>query len=105
MHWFRTKQFLLLKAVVVGLVPLVLFLTPINTLEVTPDICPIHRFTGHDCPGCGTTHAVLSAMHLRFADDWLFNKNIVIVFPLLIYFWCKLMYSYYTTWKSFRTKE
>jgi hypothetical protein len=62
--------------------PVVLFFIPVSHLDSLPSICIFRNLTGIKCPGCGMTRAVLSVLHLRFAEAFSYNKLIVLVFPL-----------------------
>jgi len=77
------------------LVPIILYLVPLDWIEGQQTICVFKNLTGHDCPGCGTTRAVISAVQLNFKNAWNYNYNIVLVFPLLMFYWTKLvLYCY-----------
>lgn len=56
-------------------------------------ICIVKCLTGHDCPGCGIARAVWSVLHFKFIQAWNFNHLIIVVFPLLVYVWCKTVYK------------
>lgn len=56
-------------------------------------ICLWLIITGHECPGCGITHAVVSVLKGHFVEAWHYNHGIVIVFPLLLYEWIKYTYT------------
>jgi hypothetical protein len=45
------------------------------------------------------TRAVLSAIHLRFGDAFMYNKLVVIVLPLLTFIWAKTLLA---SWKEMR---
>jgi hypothetical protein len=69
------------------LFPFALFLLPLHTLDTLPSVCLIKLITGHECPGCGMTHAVLNVIHLQFTNAFNYNKLVVVIFPLLSYIW------------------
>jgi hypothetical protein len=71
------------------ILPAVLFAIPLEWLKNQNSICLFKNITGHECFGCGMTRAILSAIHLHFADAFHFNKLFLIVLPILIYIWLK----------------
>lgn len=54
-------------------------------------ICLWKLLTGHECFGCGITRAFHALFHLKFQEAFEFNHSIVIVAPLLLYLWLKLI--------------
>lgn len=50
--------------------------------------CPILRFTGIPCPGCGMTRALISAVQLRFAYAFRMHAMFWSVPVLYLYFLC-----------------
>lgn len=54
-------------------------------------ICLWKILTGHECLGCGITRAFHALFHLQFQRAFEFNHGIIIVAPLLLYLWIKLI--------------
>uniref|UniRef100_UPI004027859E DUF2752 domain-containing protein n=1 Tax=Candidatus Stercorousia sp. TaxID=3048886 RepID=UPI004027859E len=54
-------------------------------------ICLWKVLTGHECIGCGITRAFHALFHLQFQRAFEFNHGIIIVAPLLLYLWIKLI--------------
>jgi Protein of unknown function (DUF2752) len=50
-----------------------------------PDLCPIHRATGHRCPGCGMTRALVLLWHGRPRQAIRSNPASPFVFAALLY--------------------
>src|SRR5437660_1419706 len=69
------------------LLPLGFICVPTAWLEVRPSMCLIRRVSGRSCPGCGMTRAISCVFHANFARALLYNKLVVLVFPLLCYAW------------------
>ena len=67
-------------------------LAPNQLLALAPP-CLFSALTGHDCWGCGITHAVVAALHGDFADAWQHNRLFVLVLPLLGWEWLCAMRS------------
>ena len=75
--------------------PILLYLVPLDWLNKQHTICLFKNIFGLDCYGCGITRAVLSALHLNFEDAINYNIMVVIVLPLLIYIWIRITMSLY----------
>jgi hypothetical protein len=71
------------KALFVLLCVSLFFFVPKDYLGDAFPLCVYRRFTGNNCIGCGTTRAVWSVLHLKFADALEYNRLIPITFPLL----------------------
>lgn len=79
-----------LSLIVILVLPILLYLVPLDWLNKQHTICLFKNIFGLDCYGCGITRAVLSALHLNFEDAINYNIMVVIVLPLLIYIWIKI---------------
>jgi hypothetical protein len=71
------------------LIPIVLFICPLEWVVGHNSICLYKNITGHECYGCGITRAILSAIHFKFGEALKYNKLVLIVLPLLSYLWAK----------------
>lgn len=87
------KQYLHLYIKIVGLLilPILLFFVPIDWLNKQHTVCLFKNIFGVECWGCGITRAVISAVQFHLEEAFFYNKMIVIVFPLLIYEWIKIV--------------
>lgn len=56
---------------------------PMTTNMYPP--CISHRFTGYDCPGCGTARALHAIMHGQWAQALRFNASLFVALPLVAY--------------------
>jgi len=92
---------LVIKLGVLVSMPLALMLISVPGLDSMPSVCLIKLATGHECPGCGMTHALVSVFHGHLADAFNYNKLVVVIFPLLSYIWLKNLMIFY---KSFRAR-
>jgi Protein of unknown function (DUF2752) len=89
-YWSKDKkQLRLIKLWGMLVVPVVLYFIPLEWLKDQHSICLFKNITGHECYGCGMTRAIISAIHLQFANAFQYNKLFLIVLPLLIYVWGK----------------
>jgi hypothetical protein len=79
----------LIKSGALMLIPVVLYLIPLEWLKNQHSICLFKYITGHECYGCGMTRAILSSIHFHFTDAFLYNKLFLIVLPVLTYIWAK----------------
>ena len=71
------------------LLPFLLSVVSIEALDGKQTICLFKNIFGHECYGCGITKAVLSVIQFDFVKAFNYNKLIVVVLPLIIYFWGK----------------
>lgn len=46
--------------------------------------CPLHYFTGYQCPLCGVQRQLHALMHLQWAEAWRLNAGLLIIYPYLI---------------------
>lgn len=46
--------------------------------------CPVHLFTGWECPGCGSQRAIHALLHGDIAEAFAFNAFMVILLPYVI---------------------
>ena len=75
------KPFLLI------LLPVSLYLIPVEGIFSGESLCLIKRCFGIECWGCGITRAVFSLLYGRFEQAWEYNAFIILVFPLLLWVW------------------
>jgi len=69
--------------------PFVLYFIPLEWLNKQNTICLIKNIFGVECPGCGITRAIISAIQLDIIKAIDYNKLVIIVLPILIYLWFK----------------
>lgn len=50
-----------------------------------PDLCPIHRATGHSCPGCGMTRAFVLLWRGRLRQAVISNPASPFFFATLVW--------------------
>lgn len=61
--------------------------------------CPIHRYTGLLCPGCGATHALAALLHGRLLEALHRNPLVLALLPLAVLY-AALAYSRALTGRS-----
>ncbi len=69
------------------MIPIFLYVVPLNWLKEQHSLCIYKNLFGTDCYGCGITKSVLCMLHYKFKEAFLYNKAIIIVFPILCYLW------------------
>jgi hypothetical protein len=100
-YWLRSKKlFMQIKSSGILLIPVALYFIPLDWLEKQHSICLYKYLTGNECYGCGTTRAILSALHFHFNDAYNFNKLFILLLPVLIYLWIKLLKEMITELKT-----
>lgn len=73
--WLKNNMlFQKIKGFGIFLIPLALYLIPLDWLKDQHTICIYKNITGHDCYGCGMTRSILSALHFKFIDAYNYNK-------------------------------
>lgn len=93
-YWLNnSRQLRILEITGIFLIPVLLFILPLDWVKEQHSVCLFKFVTGNECIGCGMTRAVLSVMHLRFEDAFMFNKLVIIVFPLLVFIWAKMIFK------------
>jgi hypothetical protein len=50
-------------------------------------------FFDTECYGCGMTRAVMHFIHFNFTEAMTYNKLVILVLPLLILGWLKIVLS------------
>jgi len=75
---------MLVKFLILFSLGLLFFLIPKSFLGDTYPICLFRNIFNINCIGCGTTRAVWSVLHLKFADAFEYNKLIIVTFPLIV---------------------
>ena len=82
----RTCRLVLLLSI-----PIILYLLPLDGFLNGNSICLVKRLFGVECWGCGITRAVLLTLHNDIDLAVQYNSLVIIVFPLLIVIWIKLI--------------
>lgn len=73
--------------------PIFLYFVPLDWLNQQHSICLIKNIFGVECFGCGITRAIIAAIQFKFVEAFDFNHLVVIVLPILIYVWCKMVFK------------
>ena len=72
--------------------PLLVAWLPLAVLERAPSVCLVQR-AGMTCWGCGMTRAVASAARGDFDRAWDYNPRVVVVAPLLAFWWARNLHA------------
>jgi len=78
-----TARTFLIKTLILLFLVTIFFLLPKEYLGDSYPICLSRIIFDKNCIGCGTTRAVWSVLHLKFADAFEYNKLIIVTFPLI----------------------
>ena len=73
--------------------PISLYLIPPDYFDSGRTICFVKNITGYDCPGCGMTRSLFHAIHFNIGVAIQYNKVVIIVLPLLIFLWGRIIYK------------
>ncbi len=56
--------------------------------------CPINKFTGYLCPGCGITRCIFSIIEFRLKDAFFYNPLVFILIPFFLLYFVYTHYLY-----------
>ena len=73
----------------------VLYNIPVDS-KFLSNICLIKIISGRECWNCGMTRAFLSILHFKFSEAYMFNRNVIVVFPLTVGTYLYSWYKYIT---------
>ena len=65
----------------------------ISNLIGLKHFCVFYFLTGHECYGCGITHAIISLLQGNLKEAYRENFLIFIVMPILLFVWLKYVYN------------
>jgi hypothetical protein len=88
-------QFILLLVI-----PLVLWVLPATFFDTGQSLCLSVLLLNKSCYGCGITRAVQHCMHGDFQVGYQYNHLVVLVVPLLVYLWIKMLLFNWTIIKD-----
>ena len=72
---------------------LVLIFYKICSLLRIETVCLWKLLTGHDCIGCGITHAIVALLKGHFRQAFEYNPFVIVVFPILLFSWLNYIYK------------
>ena len=75
-------------------------LLPASFFDTGESLCISKLILHQECPGCGITRAVQHSIHFDFETAWHYNKLVILVFPLMIYFWAIQLFNTYEKMKN-----
>jgi len=82
------KRFQFIYLVALILIPISLWILPSDFFDETGIVMCFSRiFFGIECLGCGMTRAVMHFHHFDFKMALFFNKGVLFIYPLLVWFW------------------
>lgn len=85
------------------LFPIILWILPARFFDHSGvELCPSKLFFNIECFGCGITRAVMHFHHFDFAEAFYYNYAVWIVYPILVYFWCRWVWQ---TWRLLRSRQ
>jgi len=53
--------------------------------------CLIKNIFGTECYGCGITRSIFSILYFDFGSAYVYNKLVIVVFPIMVYLWIRLI--------------
>ena len=79
---YRGCNYQIFKLILMTFLPLIVFFVPVEYIEANPLPCLYKILFNQECWGCGITRACLHMLHFNINEAILFNRAVVIVFPL-----------------------
>jgi hypothetical protein len=73
----------IITMLVIGVGAILFFIDPMRMGIFPP--CPLHRYTGLWCPGCGATRALHQLVHGHLAEAFRFNPLAILALPWVGY--------------------
>ena len=70
-------------AAVSAVVLFTLAVTPMDTINAFPTLCPFKRYFGIECFGCGMTRALSAFLHGNIRVAIAYNRGVLFTLPLL----------------------
>lgn len=90
--FFSHEIFKIIFIIILLLGPLILFVLPSEYFDQGQSACFSVVFFDLECYGCGMTRAVMHLIHFEFFKALEYNKLVILVFPLLLLWWLKLVF-------------
>lgn len=86
----------LVKIITLLVVPAAFFFIPEQQIFHGAPLCLSVRLFNHTCWGCGMTRALWLSIHGDFMTAFTYNWRIVVVVPIFIGAWIKIMFRMIT---------
>lgn len=80
-----SRSFRQLRIALICALPIALAMTPLEHLSGGVTLCLFKLAFGIECPGCGMTHAFAAVMQFRFHEALVFNRGVIVVFPIVVW--------------------
>ena len=91
--YFNNLKVKILFLLILFSIPIILFILPPTYFDDGQTICLSVIFFDLECYGCGMTRAIMHLMHFELFKALEYNKLVILVFPLLLLWWLKLVFS------------
>jgi len=91
--FFNHKIVKIILIIILLLGPLILFFLPSDYFDQGQSVCLSVVFFDLECYGCGMTRALMHLIHFEFNKAYEYNKLVILVFPLLLLWWLKIVSS------------
>src|SRR5215472_1689041 len=97
-RWRRLWAWALVLGIPGGLAALALA-SP-GRLDDLPRLCLFAAIFGRPCPACGTLHALSALLHGDLYLALSFNRNVVLLAPLLVWIWFRELGVLWRLWRA-----
>lgn len=89
-----------LKRILIGLGLLILSILYLKVGEGFWLFCPIYKFTGLYCPGCGITRMLSSILNGNFYQAFRYNPLVFLLIPFMIFHFTDSIIAFYKKRKT-----
>ena len=73
------------------MLPIIFWVLPASFFDKGQSLCLSVLLLDKTCYGCGMTRAVQHCLHGEFKVGYNYNHLVILVLPLLIYVWAKMV--------------
>lgn len=99
-NFIKNKVPKYLKLLIIILIPILIYLIPVEYIEANPAICLFRTLFNKRCIGCGITRSIINTIHFNFDKAISYNALVIVVFPLIVGSYIKYIYRYINTLKN-----
>jgi len=90
--YFNNLKVKILSLSILFSIPIILFILPPTYFDSGQTVCLSVLFFDLECYGCGMTRAIMHFIHFEFIKSINYNPLVVLVFPLLVLLWVKMVF-------------
>lgn len=93
-----------IKFLLLLIIPIIIYVIPVSNIEKNPVPCISRMLFDIECRGCGITRATINLIHFNINKAIEYNSSVLIVLPILILVYCKLIIKQFNNYKKYRNE-